>query len=766
MGNSRYRKHNQGRQSHGVSLSRPRNNSAVQVWDPILGSPEAIKTYLNQEVALLRPQVSYSEIAHLYRLAVTFRAAVELRSEALRQVDFKVADANGELLETRPELFTEQAQTLQYAFSNNFASVIERSETSFCCYGEVLLRQNTTQSGELDGFQWINNNFFRRETDVMHGLRGFRIRPVWGSDLDPDFDFIRPSDAVYMHNIDFFEDFGGTGALMVAYAQAATETEITATQLMFFRNMAMPSFVIQPANDSSYIPGPDQKSELTEYLRRMYQGAANAGRTVVLPTRWEMLKFTQDFDKIGMPNLSDQARDACLRILRVPLELIEPRQSNRGTGVKFYDQKREWLIAWLVPQAERYADVFTEQIAKLINPAWRIIPTFKRVRGLDEDISSRTKTVTDQLKAGVLDLASAQKTLGIKVDPNLEKEPIYMIGGIPVPSSQMAQYWRYAPGNPGMVQGGEPSPGDKPSRKPEHESRGDAISSDSGPAKSVVTFLPDDQHREIKRWREIVTRKGRLYAFEAKSLPAHAVAYGRFLLATEDPSESMWNLIRGQAVKAYSDTEDQYRTSLYELMTDAFNSNLDRTQFGIAGRSEIEHAFMSAFSNGLAEAGVDPNEMTDEERDVITLETKAERSYWTALANDMYRRVMPLKGSPEFGAARDSMLGRIELWVNKGLDRMYQLGNMYGKSNAMKKFVLGGTIDHCKTCSGANGQVHRARTWLKWGIYPKSDNCLCGGFKCECDLVDTTERAHGSLANVPVALGAKEHDHELEAIAI
>jgi len=745
-------------------------------------SGSAIKTYLNQEVALLRPQVSYSEIAHLFRTAVTARSAIELRAESLRQVDFKIANAAGELLEEGdPKFFTPRAQGIQAAFQSNFQSIIERSETSYCCYGEVLLRRLKTQSGILDGFQWINNNFFRRETDTSRGLGGFHIRPVWGSELEPDLDWLPPEDTVYFHNIDFFEDFGGTGPLMVAYAQAATETEITATQLMFFRNMAMPSFVIQPADGSSYVPGPDQKLELSEYLRRMYQGAANAGRTVVLPTRWEMLKFQQDFDKLGMPNLTDQARDACLRILRVPLELIEPRQAQRAQGTKFYDQKREWLISWLVPQSERYADIFTEQVAKPLNPEWRIVPTFKRVRGLDEDISSRTDTVSKQLKDGVLDLANAQKTLGLNVDENLTG--LYLIGGIPVPSAEMQNYWRVAPGNPGMVSGGENAKPDKPSRTGESTPRAaevgastEATAPTAPTGKSVdpIPFLPDAQHKELKNWRVLIERKGRNYAFKSDSLPAHAVAFGRFLLSGEEPSESIWNAIRVQAVKGYEDTEAQYRTALYELMTDAFQGNLNRNQFGVAGRSEIEMAFLNAFKNGMQEAGTDPAEMTDEEKSALDLETKQERSYWTALANDMYRNVIPLRETPEFSAARNAMLSRIELWINKGLQGMKILGNMYGKMNGMKKFTLGGTKDHCETCSGADGQVHRARTWLKYGIYPRSDSCICTGINCLCTLDDTTEPANGSLAGVPIA-GTKSHDHhdhehnmviDTEAVAI
>ena len=754
------------RRRHTTSNPTPAPRPSSDGFNELTAIDQAFKTYLNQEVALLRPQIGHAEVAHLARLAVTARAAVELRAESLRQVDFELADPDGNLL----DVDTVVARGIRSAFQNNFKSVIERCEFSYCFYGEVLLRRlRNPVSNVLDGFEWINNNFFQRETNMREGLKGFRLRPVWGSDLDPDLDFIDPLNAVYMHTIDFFEDFGGVGPVMAAYAQAATETEMSATQLMFFRNMAMPNFIIQPASGSGYVPGDDQKNILTEYLRRMGQGAANAGRTIVSPSRWELLRFQQEFDKLGMPQLAEAARDAVVRILRVPIELLEPRQTTRSAGVKFYDQKREWLISWLVPQSERYADIFTEQIAKLVNPNWRIIPTFRRVRGLDEDISSRTDTVKAQVGMAVLDLLGAQKVLGLDLDENLKG--IYLINGIPVPSSQFSVYHQYAPGNPGAISGGELAGMDKPQqteapKAPEAPSDNAPKTPNSSTQTSEtksIPFLGEAAYKEWRNWQLVVQRKGAAYPFEAKALPSHAVAYGRFLLSTVGATLDTWNTIRVQSTKTYDDTESLYRTALYNLMTDAFNGSLDRMQFGLAGRSEISTAFLNAFANGLRDGGVDPSEMSDEEKTALADEAKQERTYWTGLSNDMYGKVLPLKGSPEFADATQQMLNRIELWVNAGLRHVYDMGKLYSSLNGMKKWVYGGTVKHCASCDAAQGQVHRARTWMNY-LTPRSELCLCTGINCDCALVDTTDRASGSLGSIPLAGGKHVHEEVLTAV--
>lgn len=708
---------------------------------------DAIKTYLQQQVSIIRPQVADVEMAHLARFAVTARSAVGLRAESLRQVDFMLGDNNR--MPFTPTNDLEKA--LNLAFNNNFQSLIERCEWSYCFYGEVLMRRLYFPTRFLSGFQWINNNFWRLDTDHWDGLKGFHIRAAWASDLDPDVSYLPLDDAVYFHDMDFFEDFGGVGPVQVAYVQAATETEISATQLQFFRNMAMPGFIMQPAQNEGFRPGKEQKDEIAEYLRRMYQGAANAGRAMVMPTRWEMVKLQQDFDKLGMPALTQEARDAVIRILRVPLELLEPRQSTRSSGTKFYDQKREWLISWLVPQAERYADVFTEQIAKRYNPNWRIIPNFDRVRGLEEDIGSRTETTSKQVADSLLDLYSAQEILGIDPDDNLKG--VYIVSGVPVPSEAIRTYYQMAPGGPGIGRalGGEHGKEGTPetsSHKPTKptQTTAEQLDFDTDRKKS---YLPDIAYKELKNWRLMTERRGVDYPFEAKALAPDTVAFGRMLLSATSVTSEVWDAIRVYATKDYSDTERLYRADLWNAMLDAFSGRLDRKQFGVSGRDTISMAFMSAFKNGLQEGGVDPSEITAEEQAALADEIKQERVYWTKLSNEMFAEVLPLKGTPEFDAARSKMLDRIDLWVNAGLRHVYGMGKVYAGLNSMKKWVMDGG-EHCLSCAAANGQIHRARSW-KNRLLPQSEQCICTGINCKCTLIDTDEKASGSLSSIPLA---------------
>jgi len=168
---------------------------------------------------------------------------------------------------------------------------------------------------------------------------------------------------------------------------------------------------------------------------------------------------------------------------------------------------------------------------------------------------------------------------------------------------------------------------------------------------------------------------------------------------------------------------------------------------------------MNAFRNGLEEGGVPGGEMDDTEREMLALEIKAERGYWTALSNDMYRNVLPLRDTDQFDAARDAMLSRIELWVNKGLRRIHELGQLYAKLNGLQEWIYSGDKKHCESCDYAQGQVHRAREWLKI-ITPKSTQCICGGYRCGCTLSPTDKPPSGSLLAIPLA-SIKSHENHV-----
>lgn len=154
-----------------------------------------------------------------------------------------------------------------------------------------------------------------------------------------------------------------------------------------------------------------------------------------------------------------------------------------------------------------------------------------------------------------------------------------------------------------------------------------------------------------------------------------------------------------------------------------------------------------AFLDGLADGGanvgsveaLEPNERIIL-RDLLLRQTAYVQKY----ANALYSSVAP--------PTLDAMLSRAQLWGSKGLDGIYNVGLTLGRGNKMMEFVLGPT-EHCESCLALAGQVHRALTFLKAGLAPRSDRLNCGGFRCQCELVETTKKASGDLSSVPTKEG-------------
>jgi len=146
----------------------------------------------------------------------------------------------------------------------------------------------------LSGFQWINNNFYMTDTSTWYGLKASASGKL-GGDIEPDVTYLKPEETVFMHTL--------TSLTTSAYSalfrwlicrrppkrnrQHAVGTSSETWQCL-----------LSPCNRRRALlcSGPDQKEEITELLRRMYQGSANAGPRTHPAHSLETVKFQNEFD--------------------------------------------------------------------------------------------------------------------------------------------------------------------------------------------------------------------------------------------------------------------------------------------------------------------------------------------------------------------------------------------------------------------------------------------------------------------------------------
>jgi phage portal protein BeeE len=636
----------------------------------------ALRAQLEDLLALQRSDATPAELARVYAVCVTAYRAANLRAMVVSQVPFRVVDGRGEPVEDHP---------LNALFRDNLeiAEVLERSELTLCFWGHNLLykRRRPRVTG-VAGLEWLNPQLYRPHFDTryLNALTGFDVlvrRPALdGADV-PD-GFISRADAVFMHGVDFDNDFGGVAPAEVAFDQAGVETEAAQTAVWFLRNRAVPAALLQPkeGGPETAPPSEAERSAMKRLLYRVLQGARNAGRTVVSSGRWEWVQLQAPFDDVGMETLTQTARESIAMAFDVPLDLLLPTSS---TFAELYQTNRSWVEYFAKNRCRWYARQFNGQLVAEYGTGVRLEPDFSAVFRHDE--REQVEVTNDQVTGGYLTLYEAQVRTG-QATPDARLKDIYIVGGEPVHVERLVQLAREGKAaleaklqaelageqdepagsedGQGQQADEEETPQDKlPSRPktprpkalPAPQGLSSALHSltaaEAAPVSPDDSWLPDAVFKELRDCVRVVARRGAAYAFQPQTLPRDVVAYVR-LLATLggetdellDAARSYWrDTAEVRAMKGYGEVEATYRETLLNLIRRAYSRQVGRTEFGDLGRAEISAAFEAAFKQGLHDAGVTVETLEPGEAAFVKEQAVAERRYWTHLANSVYDEV-------------------------------------------------------------------------------------------------------------------------------
>jgi hypothetical protein len=86
---------------------------------------------------------------------------------------------------------------------------------------------------------------------------------------------------------------------------------------------------------------------------------------------------------------------------------------------------------------------------------------------------------------------------------------------------------------------------------------------------------------------------------------------------------------------------------------------------------------------------------------------------------------------------------KAEVWFNKSITPIYQVGLISADTNGKYGWHEGDTKDKCADCIRLDGQVHRLRGYVSRGWLPKSEKLACGGWECGCRILKTTDPISG-----------------------
>lgn len=187
-------------------------------------------------------------------------------------------------------------------------------------------------------------------------------------------------------------------------------------------------------------------------------------------------------------------------------------------------------------------------------------------------------------------------------------------------------------------------------------------------------------------------------------------------------------------VKNYYTTEVAFVQDVTDLLLSAAQETpyLDRRAFGVVMRSLLKTYGTQAYKDGMASGGVYVDTLDADDAAASAMVFVDQSQYISGLADDVFKTKT---------VTANTAYARAQMW-GKSLQAFNDAGLMAANQNAMYEWRVGMT-EHCPDCLRLNGQVHRIRNWKASGWMPKGNKIACKGYRCQCQLVRTTEKARG-----------------------
>lgn len=195
------------------------------------------------------------------------------------------------------------------------------------------------------------------------------------------------------------------------------------------------------------------------------------------------------------------------------------------------------------------------------------------------------------------------------------------------------------------------------------------------------------------------------------------------------------------ANQALQDALDNYTDELEALTLRANNGELTQAEFENQLSNMVTLSLAAIYSQMV---GKDPEDFSEQDQSSLDEYVAVNLESVGQLADDIY--------SDKYQNTEDRdgvamLLVRLGLWTMNAY-ALATLGQVVNDANKEKRyrFVLGNTKEHCSSCSRLNGQVHTGSEWANHpDMLPRAHGLECGGWRCLCALVETTDPVSGSF---------------------
>ncbi len=179
---------------------------------------------------------------------------------------------------------------------------------------------------------------------------------------------------------------------------------------------------------------------------------------------------------------------------------------------------------------------------------------------------------------------------------------------------------------------------------------------------------------------------------------------------------------------------DGYRASLRSAVRAFWSGEWGWYEFHEELSTAIRTYFPQAWREGLALAGLTPDDMTDAERVRLEQEIVREIGYIPPFADAVER------GSKANGGKLGPLMSRADRWAAT-YNRIRDLAMTFAQNDPKLRWQIGPVkTEHCADCLRLNGKVKRSSTWRAADLAPRMWKLACHGVHCKCEFQVTTER--------------------------
>jgi len=192
-----------------------------------------------------------------------------------------------------------------------------------------------------------------------------------------------------------------------------------------------------------------------------------------------------------------------------------------------------------------------------------------------------------------------------------------------------------------------------------------------------------------------------------------------------------------------------YRLDIRAAVRGLWKGVFDYYQFFDSMISTIQRRLTQAWYEGAEAVGVQPSELTPEERLALRNVISDEINHVDDFAQEI------AAGSQANGGKLTPLLRRAEMWAARYEDVVNRAKLMAGKDQKLQWTINYTRVVkvNCPSCLKLSGKIKRASYWQREDVHPQqppNPKLECEGWQCGCGLVPTDEPCTpGPLPKLP-----------------